>query len=220
MVWLLDFRSPLKSGPFATQPHFNHSKSRLVRISDLHFNVISLNYEQYGNLYTPFKASLGLSFSFFLPTLYKLSHSHLNSAHFSCRIFASWAWSTRRPTCRSPPSTSTSCIIVWRRSDVTSPLQAPDCRQTCLDGHPSQNWMRRTWLLKLIRIRGQPTTGWLRLQWPRLISIIGNPRKVKTRQQIWKKTYTTWNCRSTESTKCLRGRRSDKCLVYPFYLLI
>ena len=31
-----DFRSHLKSGPFPTQPLFDHSKSRLVRISDPH----------------------------------------------------------------------------------------------------------------------------------------------------------------------------------------
>ena len=34
--WLQDFRSHSKSGPFATQPIFNHSKSRLVQISDPH----------------------------------------------------------------------------------------------------------------------------------------------------------------------------------------
>ena len=34
MVELLDFRSHSKSRPFATQPLFDHSKSRLVRISD------------------------------------------------------------------------------------------------------------------------------------------------------------------------------------------
>ena len=34
MVGLLDFRSHSKSGPFATQTPFDHSKSRLVRISD------------------------------------------------------------------------------------------------------------------------------------------------------------------------------------------
>ena len=36
MVGLSDFRSHSKSRPFATQPLFDHSKSRLVRISDLH----------------------------------------------------------------------------------------------------------------------------------------------------------------------------------------
>ena len=34
MVWLRDFRFHFISGPLATQPLFNHSKSRLVRISD------------------------------------------------------------------------------------------------------------------------------------------------------------------------------------------
>ena len=34
MAGLLDFRSHSKSGPFATQSHFGHSKSRLVWISD------------------------------------------------------------------------------------------------------------------------------------------------------------------------------------------
>ena len=41
MVGLLDFRSHWKSGPFATQPLFGHSKSRLVQISDPHCNWIS-----------------------------------------------------------------------------------------------------------------------------------------------------------------------------------
>ena len=36
MVGLPDFRSHSKCGPFATQPLFNHSKFRLVRISDPH----------------------------------------------------------------------------------------------------------------------------------------------------------------------------------------
>ena len=34
MVGLPDFRSHSKSGPFATQPLFDHSKSKLVRLSD------------------------------------------------------------------------------------------------------------------------------------------------------------------------------------------
>ena len=38
MVGLPDFRSHSKSGPFATQPLFNHIKSRLVWISDPHCN--------------------------------------------------------------------------------------------------------------------------------------------------------------------------------------
>ena len=36
MARLLDFRSHSKSGPFANQPLFDHSKSRLVQISDPH----------------------------------------------------------------------------------------------------------------------------------------------------------------------------------------
>ena len=36
MVGLPDFRFNSKSGPLATQPLFDHSKSRLVRISDPH----------------------------------------------------------------------------------------------------------------------------------------------------------------------------------------
>ena len=39
MVGLPGFRSHSKSGPFATQPLFYYSKSRLVRISDPHCNV-------------------------------------------------------------------------------------------------------------------------------------------------------------------------------------
>ena len=34
--WAYGFHSHLKSRPFATQPLFNHSKSRLVQISDPH----------------------------------------------------------------------------------------------------------------------------------------------------------------------------------------
>ena len=39
MVGLPDFRSHSKSGPFANQPLFDHSKSRLVQISDLYCTV-------------------------------------------------------------------------------------------------------------------------------------------------------------------------------------
>ena len=39
MVGPPDFRSHLKSGPFAKQPLFDHLKSRLVRISDPHYSV-------------------------------------------------------------------------------------------------------------------------------------------------------------------------------------
>ena len=38
---LLDFRSHLKSGPFATQPLFKHTKSRIARISDPHCICLS-----------------------------------------------------------------------------------------------------------------------------------------------------------------------------------
>ena len=37
MVRILDYRSHSKYGPFETQPLFDHSKSRLVRISDPHW---------------------------------------------------------------------------------------------------------------------------------------------------------------------------------------
>ena len=42
MVGLPDFRSCSKSRPFATQPIFDHSKSRLVRISDPHCNMLPI----------------------------------------------------------------------------------------------------------------------------------------------------------------------------------
>ena len=42
MIGLLDFRSNSKSGPFASQPLFDYSKSRLVWISDPH--CISLHF--------------------------------------------------------------------------------------------------------------------------------------------------------------------------------
>ena len=43
MVGLPDFSFHPKSGPFATQPLLDHSKSRLVRISDPHSSTIPLN---------------------------------------------------------------------------------------------------------------------------------------------------------------------------------
>ena len=43
MVGLPDFRSHSKSRPFATQPLFEHTKSRLVRISDSHCSLTLVN---------------------------------------------------------------------------------------------------------------------------------------------------------------------------------
>ena len=45
-IGLPDFRSHLKSGPSATQPLFNHSKSRLFQISDSQCKTI---YTEYNN---------------------------------------------------------------------------------------------------------------------------------------------------------------------------
>ena len=42
MVGLPNFRSHLKSGPFATQPFFNHSESKLVWISDSHCSTLHI----------------------------------------------------------------------------------------------------------------------------------------------------------------------------------
>ena len=52
MARLTDFRSHSKSGPFATQPLFDHLKSRLVLISDahciiLHWKKVSSAYQVY-----------------------------------------------------------------------------------------------------------------------------------------------------------------------------
>ena len=46
IVWLPDFRSHLKSRLFATQPLFNHSKSRLVRISGPHCIFVLVNFRE------------------------------------------------------------------------------------------------------------------------------------------------------------------------------
>ena len=40
MVGLPDIRSHLKSPPFTTHPLFDHSKSRLIQISDPHYTII------------------------------------------------------------------------------------------------------------------------------------------------------------------------------------
>ena len=49
MVGLPDFRSHSKSRPFATQPLFDHSKSRLVQISDLHCKYLFFRCARHSN---------------------------------------------------------------------------------------------------------------------------------------------------------------------------
>ena len=46
---LPDIRSHSKSGPFETQPLFEHSKSRLVRISDPHCKYKKMSQEKLKN---------------------------------------------------------------------------------------------------------------------------------------------------------------------------
>ena len=65
MVELPDFRSHSKSRPFGTQPLFDHSKSRLVWISDPHCIVPIKLHPKYKSFnFTRHQSAWSLSYSF------------------------------------------------------------------------------------------------------------------------------------------------------------
>ena len=89
MVGLPDFRSHLKSRPFATQPVLDHSKSRLGQISDPHCIYYHLMAPLKGNSpnHTDLKNSMELRTYIFMVNKIPLYINHLNTKHLNTGPF-------------------------------------------------------------------------------------------------------------------------------------